>query len=494
MKRFVSFMLCLSVLATFLVFVPTASSAAYYVDASGDWEYTILEDGTAQIKYYRGENREMISIPGHLDGCKVTVIGMRAFYRQWNPITCTTIVIPNTVTTVKGDAFTGCIVSHIFIPDSVEVLGAAFCGLPIEDITIPDSVTFIADYAFDRCTKLKEVNLAPSYYEVTNEMFRGCTALETIDISGAVTRIGARAFEGCTALRSVTIAGSEKELQIITGAFDGCTALKSVTLPERVTEIERDAFRNCTALPSVTLPDTVKQIGVEVFENCTSLKSVKLSASLEEVNAGSFRNCTALTSVDIPASVDNIDTEAFYNCTSLQSVRMHEPLRLISDRAFQGCTLLSSVDLPDSLDYIGTDAFLDCPMESVTITSRDAEIYEHAFGYRYVSETEEYVPLSNFTVYGYKETDAERYANENGFQFVALDDQPVILGDPDGDGAVTVIDATKIQKKLAGIPISGSFNALAADIMGDGLDIIDATYIQKYLAHLPAPEGIGEAI
>ncbi|MBQ3418323.1 MAG: hypothetical protein IJH32_10900 [Ruminococcus sp.] len=73
-----------------------------------------------------------------------------------------------------------------------------------------------------------------------------------------------------------------------------------------------------------------------------------------------------------------------------------------------------------------------------------------------------------------------------------LHDSDRLLGDADCDGAVSVLDATAIQKKLASMEPS-SFNENAADVERDGkVTILDATYIQKYLASLPCPEGIGE--
>lgn len=61
---------------------------------------------------------------------------------------------------------------------------------------------------------------------------------------------------------------------------------------------------------------------------------------------------------------------------------------------------------------------------------------------------------------------------------------PILRGDSDTDGTISVIDATMIQKKLAKYPVSDAFSPSAADITGDGLDVIDATRIQKYLASL----------
>ena len=68
----------------------------------------------------------------------------------------------------------------------------------------------------------------------------------------------------------------------------------------------------------------------------------------------------------------------------------------------------------------------------------------------------------------------------------------VIRGDADGNGQVTILDATIIQRRLASLHVS-SFAEEAADATGDGeLSILDATAIQRYLASLPTNEAIGQ--
>lgn len=69
----------------------------------------------------------------------------------------------------------------------------------------------------------------------------------------------------------------------------------------------------------------------------------------------------------------------------------------------------------------------------------------------------------------------------------------VMLGDANGDGSVSIADATAIQRVLAGYPVS-YFSETAADVTGKGTDILDATYIQRYLAELQEDERIGSFI
>lgn len=77
--------------------------------------------------------------------------------------------------------------------------------------------------------------------------------------------------------------------------------------------------------------------------------------------------------------------------------------------------------------------------------------------------------------------------------FSAAADTTYIKGDAQGDGSVTVLDATTVQKKLADLPVY-SFNEKAADVDGNGLDINDATNIQRYVALFDDSLGIGKVV
>lgn len=63
--------------------------------------------------------------------------------------------------------------------------------------------------------------------------------------------------------------------------------------------------------------------------------------------------------------------------------------------------------------------------------------------------------------------------------------ESVLYGDADGNGEVEIVDATYIQRHLAGITIPNPINMQAAVVSGDDeLSIIDATLIQRKLVGL----------
>ena len=60
-----------------------------------------------------------------------------------------------------------------------------------------------------------------------------------------------------------------------------------------------------------------------------------------------------------------------------------------------------------------------------------------------------------------------------------------LVGDVNGDGTVSILDATAIQKYLAGSVQLDDSRKAVGDVNGDGtISVTDATLIQKYIAGL----------
>ena len=68
-------------LALLMIGFAAAQAEEPAVYTSGDYEYVLLEDGTAEITEYTG-NASTLEIPAELDGHTVTSIGKRAFFLE----------------------------------------------------------------------------------------------------------------------------------------------------------------------------------------------------------------------------------------------------------------------------------------------------------------------------------------------------------------------------------------------------------------------------
>ncbi len=244
-------------------------------------------------------------------------------------------------------------------------------------MSIPNSVTSLGSGAFNYCKSLEKVTIPDSITVIEVATFYYCTALKTVTISEGLTEIKSQAFEECY-------------------------SLKSITIPDSVTSIGYYAFHNCKSLTSITIPDNVPSIGISTFEGCKSLTSVTIGEGVTNINSAAFKNCKALTSVSIPASVNAIQEKAFEGCESLTSVTLHDKMREIGAAAFKDCKALTSVRIPAKVRTIG----------------------DKAFGYYTLDGND--MKVDGFTIYGKEKSVAQTYAEKNGFQFVALRDNPFV--------------------------------------------------------------------
>ena len=82
----------------------TGTALAAETRVEGDYTYTVLDDGTAQITRYSGTASEL-TVPAMLGGADVSSIGARAFE---NNDEVKRVIFPETLRTVGESAFSGC--------------------------------------------------------------------------------------------------------------------------------------------------------------------------------------------------------------------------------------------------------------------------------------------------------------------------------------------------------------------------------------------------
>lgn len=451
-KRFLSTILAVCMVLTML---PLTGLTAFAAE-SGDFTYTVLSDGTAEITNYTGSATEL-TIPSQLDGYTVTSIGDFIFmYRD----SLTSITIPNSVTSIGYRAFYNCSsLESIAFGNNVTSIGedALYGCYSLTDITVSsanpsysseDGVLFNKDKTELIQYPLGKTETAytiPSgVISIRNAAFSGC-ALESITIPDSVTSIGNSAFSWCASLTSVTL-GNRVE-SIGERAFYWCTSLENITIPGSVTTIGNSAFERCSALSDLTLCDGVKSIGDSAFAE-TALTEVFIPSSVETISAYAFAECDALTgiSVDsgnpnfssrdgvlfnqdetqllqyptgkqdtsyaIPNSVTNIVYGAFARNDLLENVTIPNSVTSIGNSAFAHCNAFTSVTLPESVTSMEDYAFTWC--ESLTGITIPDSVTSIGYGALYGCDA--------LTVYGHTGSVAEDYAAEWGIPFVALQD------------------------------------------------------------------------
>ena len=321
--------------------------------------------------------------------------------------TSPTVTIPDYVTGIGSNAFSGCTgLTSITIPESVTGIGmGAFQNCTsLTSITIPESVTRIDDYAFSGCSGLTSINIPESVTRIGNWTFSECTGLTSITIPESVTSIGSDAFHKCyflaeSFINQSTLTSSynwgavlcdeitSEGLRIKDGIVVKYTGTSpSVTIPDYVAGIGDYAFNNCTGLTSITIPESVTSIGNNAFRGCYFLAEsfINQSTLTSSYNWGAIL-CDEITSeglrikdgivvkytgtsptVTIPNYVTGIGSDAFRYCTSLNSITIPESVTSIIG-GFSGCNNLTSVIVHHSTPL---------PIESNTFSNRaNATLY-----------------------------------------------------------------------------------------------------------------------
>ena len=402
-------------------------------------------DGTAYYNDISNWDNGLLYIGNHLIEVKEDVSG--------------SVEIRQGTKTIAAAAFSGCAsITSITIPDGVTKIDAETFHdcTSLTSITVPNSVTCISHWAFWDCTSLKNITIPDSVTSIGESTFRGCTSLTSIKIPDSIIGIGRGAFDdtayynntsnwdngilyaGNHLIKANDVSGSVEIKQgtktIVDEAFSYCTSLTNVVIPDSVVNIGNDAFNGCKSLSSVTIPVSVTSIGDGAFGYCTSLTSVTIPDGVTSIGYYAFEGCTSLTRIAIPDSVTSISDGAFRDCTSLTSITIPDRVTEIGYDAFYYCTSLTNIVIPDSVTSIGDYAIYYCPsLKGIVIPESVTEIGEKALGYYY--DSGEYYKNDGFAIYGKAGSAAERYANENGFDFLPTESAPskffpdVIRGD-----------------------------------------------------------------
>lgn len=124
-----------------------------------------------------------------------------------------------------------------------------------------------------------------------------------------VVEIGGAAFDRCKKLKKIQLPSTIRSVGVT--AFSG-TGIKDIDLPSGITSFGMSAFAN-SSLEAIVIPSEVRTIPEAAFMNCKSLKSVVLNSNVEKIERWAFLY-TSLKQVKLPASVTEIAVNAFPDC------------------------------------------------------------------------------------------------------------------------------------------------------------------------------------
>ncbi len=234
--------------------------------------------------------------------------------------------------------------------------------------------------------------------------------VKTVYIPATVEEISPAAFTGAPNLTDI-ICEEGGHFTSIDGVLYGDNCRELVKVPEAKTEINQ-------------LPENLKVIGGDSFRN-SKVKTLEVPETVERFS-GSVFTFSDIETITLSDNIKEIPETCFYGCENLKEIKLPKNLEQIEENAFSNCPSLTEIELPTGLYRIDGAAFHCTGIKSVIIPDTVRIISDHAFGY-YSADDIEFVKDEDFEIFGKSGTEAEEYANDNGFRFTDITpEQPSI--------------------------------------------------------------------
>ena len=397
---------------------------------------------------------------------------------------------------------------------------AAILTHKVKSVVVESGITALPNMAFACCTELTSVQLPDTLTSIAGGAFQYCSGLTDFTVPDSVTSMEYGIFSNCENLKNVTIGSSVETMDA--DIFDRCYSLRTITFKNPKCKIsESSAFDENILTIRGYKGSTAEELAKEYYQKFEAIdsdytadytdfsKRYTIMGKTEDnvlwqisgnkylvINGersadGVIKDAPWLAAKDhfekisSLLNITSISEGAFRGCSNLKGVLSADEFTSIGAMAFADCPKLEQFYFPDSLTSIGAGAFKNCPsLIDVYIPDSVTEIGKDAFD-------------STAVIYGSKGTAAEKYAKDNGLEFIepsepVPDTYEVVInfnltpGDANCDKNVDMSDAVLIMQSLSNpskykLTEQGRKNA---DFGGDGITSGDALTIQKMLLKL----------
>jgi hypothetical protein len=176
-------------------------------------------------------------------------------------------------------------------PDSAAVNGCFEYSKTIEYVRLPNTVTTIKQQAFNGCEALLSVRLPDSLTYIGTRAFTSCKLLSSIRIPKNVSYIATQSLSENASLTNIEVDSENKTFYV----KDGCLIKLEINGNEAVNRVLIAGVPNCI------IPYGVVKIAPHAFYY-SSITNINFPDSIREIGDSAFAHCESLTDAILPAN------------------------------------------------------------------------------------------------------------------------------------------------------------------------------------------------
>lgn len=114
------------------------------------------------------------------------------------------------------------------------------------------------------------------------------------------------------------------------------------------------------SISAIVIPYGIEVIGERAFGYCGFLREVVLPQTIKHIERCAFDKCKYLHYINLPLQLTEISDFVFSDCEFLESIDIPSGVERIDDFAFSGCSSLKRIKLPEGIKSIGDRSFSEC--------------------------------------------------------------------------------------------------------------------------------------
>ncbi len=415
----------------------------------------------------------------------------------------TAVQCPETLEYIGGSAFNDCwSLETIAGIENVTYIGAnAFTDTAFRD-SITDNPVILGDgvlYEYNTVGDNADFNPVFSGVKYVSPCAFDYASLQTVEFSDGLKAVY-ESVMGSSSNYSLTEVKLPNTLEYIGDrAFAYCSSLETVNIPDSVTYIGNEAFRDTPFEDTLTGEFVIVGDGLLYKYNGTGSETeIVVPSGVKHLAYDSVHSLHA-TSLTLPDTLETIDEHSIY-MPYLTSLVIPDSVKRIEDNAVN-CPALIELDLGEGVEYIGTNAFW-CSSSyqdgiqvyndlHFAVLPNSLKEIKPSFGY-YQSQGQYtwYNPTyrhrdDGFAVAAEWGSVGAQYARDNKLPLLYIvenENENLLLGDIDGNGAIEIADAVILNRYLIGKGELTLEQAMRADIDCDNIvDSFDMVFMRKLL-------------